>query len=308
MPTDPPTKPEESTPPLRRAVKPFLRWGSLLLAAVVGVAGAAALSSLHEWVERSPHFCESCHIVAPEIAVWTKSAHRTLRCQECHHHTLQDGLRILTKMVGGDGPAGEHGTVRLASCAQCHTSHDPRWPDIANSVGHRLHTEEAELDCTACHGRQMHFHQPARAICVKCHTKPPEAAGHSALHCLACHNFLSEEAVILPSRQDCLRCHMNLERPIRIPAKTPMAFSCDACHLPHGDTPLVSCRHCHKEGELDGLHENEGHGACSDCHEPHTWLPKRRSCARCHEGMASHNPGEACESCHDFGGSAEPPR
>jgi hypothetical protein len=285
---------------MRRVFSPFLRWGTLALAAIVGVAGASTLASLHDWVESSPRFCESCHLVAPEIAVWTESAHRSIRCQECHHHTLEDGLRILSNMVTGEGQTGEHGNVHLDSCAGCHTSHDLRWPDIANSVGHRLHTEQAKLECTACHGRQMHFHQPARSICMKCHAGPADGAGHSALHCLACHNFLSQEAVIKPTRQDCLGCHMSLDRPIRIPAKTPMAFSCGACHLPHGDTPLVACEHCHKADLLFGLHKNDGHGACADCHEPHTWRAKRRHCSGCHEGMASHNPGQPCGGCHNF--------
>lgn len=290
----------------RRATAPSPgRYQRITWAAMVAVAAAGALAVVgglarfRDYAETDPRFCNSCHEVAPEIAIWTESEHRAIRCQQCHHNTMEDGLRILRVYVSGSPPAATHAPVSVESCAACHKSHDRRWPSIAESTGHRIHVDEARLACTTCHGRQMHFDRPARQSCLDCHADRGEGSTHEDVHCLACHNFVSSAEVIRPTRRDCLGCHANRERPIRVSETAPMQLACHACHRPHSDE-LVPCSQCHRQRDLAGLHALAGHADCLTCHEAHEWTTTREQCARCHEGLASHHVGEACAGCHSF--------
>lgn len=274
----------------------------VVLAAVI-LALTGAFVSFKHYVEHSPRFCQTCHDVAPEIAVWMESEHRQVRCQQCHHSELEDGLRILEVYVAGGNTEPRHAPVDVHSCAKCHASHDPRWPAIANSAGHRIHTEKAHLPCTACHGKQMHFDRPARQTCETCHVGVTTGASHAANHCLACHNFLTTEDTIRPQRSDCLRCHRNQDRPVVIDPTAPMQFSCAACHRPHDTNKLIACTDCHHPDDLAGLHSlhaQRGHVKCPSCHQPHNWVSRRAECYACHPETRSHHPEKSCTGCHRF--------
>ena len=271
-----------------------------VLVALAAFAAVAGFVSFRRYVEESPRFCQTCHNVAPEIALWMESEHRQVRCQQCHHQTLEDGLRILQVFVGGGMPEQSHAPVEVTSCATCHASHDERWPSIANSSGHVVHVQKEKLPCTACHGAQMHFDRPARETCLGCHKDMTVGSAHEKRHCLACHNFLSTEAVVRPQRQDCLRCHRNQAKPVVVSPTAPMQFACSACHRPHSEKGVVDCNDCHKQRELGGLHDLAGHQKCSDCHEQHEWTSTKPQCFVCHEGMYSHHPEQACRKCHVF--------
>jgi hypothetical protein len=146
----------------------------------------------------------------------------------------------------------------------------------------------------------MHFSQPARETCAECHASKSAGAVHESAHCLACHNFLSTEEVILPTRADCLRCHETLGRPVRVSPTAPMQFSCATCHRPHRNTRAVPCSDCHERRDLRGLHNRKGHEDCDSCHKRHDWVATRESCLECHQMPKTHYPGRACGSCHSF--------
>lgn len=280
-------------------ISPAIRVALQLFLGLGAIAAVGGLVSFRRYVETSPRFCQTCHVIAAEVAIWTESEHRNVRCQQCHHERLEDGLRILLAYVSGETPVTEHGKVNVASCSGCHATHDERWPNIARSIGHRVHGR-ADLVCTACHGQQMHFYRPARATCLKCHADKSAGSAHEEAHCLACHNFLSTEEVILPSRRDCLRCHEALEQPIVVAPTAPMQFACYACHRPHVGDGVIACDECHKSAELAGLHRIAGHAKCAACHRQHDWVATRRDCDACHHNLASHHPEQRCWSCHSF--------
>ena len=270
---------------------------AVVLLAVFGAVGG--LVSFKSYVESSPRFCQTCHTVAPEIALWMESEHRNVRCQQCHHQTLSDGMRILQAYVAG-GSTQMHAPVDVKSCASCHATHDARWPSIADSIGHRVHAQKAGLPCTTRHGKEMHFEQPARSTCERCHKGKTLGSAHEAQHCLACHNFLSKEDVIRPQRADCLRCHRSLETPVTVAATAPMQFTCSACHRPHSGEGLVPCTDCHRQRDLPELHQKKGHQTCGDCHSAHDWTTTRQQCFACHKNLYSHHPDQACSRCHRF--------
>lgn len=276
--------------------------GATLVVAVVGaLALVGVLKTFRDYVQTNPRFCGSCHEVAPEIAIWTESAHRGIRCQRCHHNEPADGLRVLKVYLAGGSIGPEHAPIRVESCTGCHRSHDERWPSIVASVGHRIHVDRARVPCTTCHGRQMHFDRPARVSCLGCHADRGEGATHEKVHCLACHDFISGGEVIRPTRGDCLGCHANRDAPIRVSATAPMQLACYACHRPHAGGGLVPCAECHRRRELAGMHDRPGHQACETCHEAHEWVTTRQHCFRCHENLGDHYADQTCSSCHSFG-------
>ena len=103
-----------------------------LLALALGAV--VAFVSFKQYVEQSPRFCHTCHEIAPEVTVWMESERRDVRCQQCHHQTLQDGMHILQVYLAGRMPDRKHAEVDVKSCGRCHATHDERWPSIADSI------------------------------------------------------------------------------------------------------------------------------------------------------------------------------
>ena len=301
---------EERIEPQRQRVT--LGFAAQLIFALGAIAILGSYLGIRRYTNESPRFCESCHEVAPEVGIWLESEHRDINCQACHHSTIKEGLEILWVYLLGEMPDIRHAEVSVRSCASCHASHDRRWPEVANSSGHRAHTTVEGLNCTDCHGQQMHFGQPAREICLQCHEGKDTGAAHEPSHCLACHNYLSTDDKLLPRTRDCMRCHAKQDRPIRLPPTAPMHFVCSGCHEPHADGRIAPCADCHSSSELCGLHDHDDHQQCGDCHEPHEWTSRRRHCLDCHADLVDHRPERKCKDCHGFGNEAceerkEPP-
>jgi hypothetical protein len=219
---------------------------------------------------------------------------------------------MLGAFVAGKKPKGQHAEVEVGACAGCHFSHDPRWPQVGGSRGHRIHYEEKRIACVRCHAASMHGFEPVASKCQECHGEHAVGvAKMQALHCFACHEFLTNEPGLRPTRHDCLRCHTR--QGIRAPMKehgAPMEMSCAACHKPHardGKT-LADCAECHHPAQMakGGLHAKAGHRRCLDCHKPHTWTPEKDACKGCHARATEHARGKTCRECHSFEGAPFP--
>ncbi|HEY6105062.1 MAG TPA: hypothetical protein VIV59_03710, partial [Anaeromyxobacteraceae bacterium] len=136
------------------------------------------------------------------------------------------------------------------------------------------------------------------------------------LHCFACHDFLSSEPGLRPTRRDCLRCHRaEGVLPTRFADDAPMQFDCGECHKPHARPPEgehVACETCHAGMARAGLHAWRGHGDCAACHQAHAWRSERAQCLRCHPRggvfRCGHALGEGrdCAGCHGFRGAPRP--
>lgn len=283
----------------------------LLPAALIGLA--LAYNSLVDYVQNDPGFCTQCHETQTQYVLWTKGEHHNIVCQSCHHETRKEALDVLRKFVlegkSGDelikGEGGHDPKVPVDSCAHCHLSHDRNWPQVGGSIGHRVHVTKAGVSCLRCHARSIHKFRTARDACVECHEQQVRnAKGMERLHCLGCHNFLSREETMKPSRRVCLDCHRSsgILDP-DFPQNAPMArLACWGCHLPHAPSgpSQVPCASCHDQMERHGLHSVPDHQRCIDCHAPHTWKTERASCLQCHDDKTDHNPGKDCWSCHSM--------
>ncbi len=276
--------------------------GCLLLLAVVSGAWR-----LKRFVDTDPRLCAQCHRASPEFSLWAGGTHKSVACQRCHHSTPEQGLAMLRAFVAGRSPAGTktHAPVEIGSCASCHLSHDGNWPQVGNSRGHRIHFEENKVACVTCHAEGMHGFHPLTDSCKKCHGEHTvRAQGMAKLHCFVCHDFLSPDPGLLPTRRDCLRCHRSEGvHPARFSETAPMQFDCGICHKPHAATPgesLARCTSCHVVSDTAGQHARHLRQACTTCHAPHLWVAGRAECVRCHAAAERHAAGKGCTGCHLF--------
>ncbi len=284
------------------------------LAALAVIGLVAGFLRFKRFVDEDPRLCATCHRANPEFALWMTGSHKSVSCQRCHHSTPEQGVAMLRSFLAGKKPSGKHADVEVGSCEQCHFSHDPRWPQVGESDGHRIHHQERGIACVQCHAASMHGFEPVAKKCEQCH--PGHAVGvegMQALHCFACHDFLADEGGLHSTRRDCLRCHT--AQGVHAPMKAhgaPMGtgMSCNGCHRPHrppGQT-LAACRECHAPEQMakGGLHALPGHQRCLQCHKPHVWAPEDADCRRCHKLGAAHGTGRRCGECHDFTGAPLP--
>jgi hypothetical protein len=282
------------------------------LAALAAFALVLGTFRFKRYVDEDPRLCATCHRASPEFALWMGGSHRAVSCQKCHHASPEQGLAMLRSFLAGKSPAGKHAAVEVGACASCHFSHDPRWPQVGGSRGHRIHYEQNKIACIRCHAASMHGFEPVAAKCQECH--PGHAVGvekMEALHCFACHEFLTDEPGLRPTRRDCMRCHT--AQGIHAPMSGSEAkMECASCHKPHrpkGET-LAACRECHVPAAMaqGGLHARAGHATCLACHKPHVWTADASGCARCHAKAAAHAGGKGCLACHGFQGAPLPAR
>lgn len=283
------------------------------LGALLGLATVLGFLRFKRFVDEDPRLCATCHRTSPEFALWLGGTHKSVACQRCHHSSAREGVAMLGAFVAGKKPAGQHAEVEVGACASCHFSHDPRWPQVGGSRGHRIHYEEKKIACVRCHAASMHGFEPVSSKCQECHGKHAVGVGKmSELHCFACHDFLTTEPGLRPTRRDCLQCHTRngIHAPLAEDT-APMKMDCSQCHHAHappGKT-LAACKDCHLPGQMakGGLHARKGHATCVDCHPPHLWKAEPASCARCHPRAKDHAKGKACLDCHSFAGAPLPP-
>jgi len=281
--------------------------GCLLFLAVV-----SGVWKLKRFVDSDPRLCAQCHRASPEFSLWSGGTHKSVACQRCHHSTPEQGLAMLRAFIAGRSPAGTktHAPVEIGSCASCHLSHDGNWPQVGNSRGHRIHFTEKGIACVACHAEGMHGFHPLTESCRKCHGEHTvRAQGMAKLHCFVCHDFLSPDPGLLPTRRDCLRCHRaEGVHPARFSETAPMQFDCGTCHKPHAATPgeaIARCTGCHVVAEAVGQHARHVKQPCTACHAPHLWRSGRADCVRCHASAVKHADGKDCATCHRFGSTPE---
>ena len=286
---------------------------SLAAVAVLAMGAAYGAARLRRYVDEDPALCVQCHRASPEFAMWNKGSHRGVACQRCHHTTAEEGIAMLRAFLAGASPDGRkpHAKVEVGACAACHLSHDPQWPQIAGSRGHKLHALEKKIECVRCHAAGVHGFEPVMASCAGCHGEHAvRPGGMQQLHCFACHDFLSADPGLRPTRRDCLRCHRaEGVAAARFAEGAPMQFDCGRCHKPHARTKAgerVACGTCHAQVARAGLHGVPGHAECKACHAAHLWRTSDKDCSRCHAGVAAHAGGGACSGCHSFAGAGPP--
>jgi hypothetical protein len=284
---------------------------------VAGVAlGSVAGYQVYDFVEYDNRFCTGCHLMADAYVSFDESAHTELNCKDCHAQPKTESMRQLYLWVL-DRPeeVGPHSPVPNARCSSCHIDEDSdRWPQIAASLGHKVHFESddpelGELMCVTCHGVSVHQFTPAEATCGECHEAESKVvlgrmAGETELHCVACHDFLGdapatlpglpEGFALMPDRPQCQACHemAGLLEEAEFD-EDPHGAVCGACHNPHTqDIPgaaVETCIGCHEGADTITVFHTGTHAPafpnCTSCHTAHLWVVDGTDCLSCHESV-----------------------
>lgn len=284
--------------------------------ALLALGGAAVAATLgvraYDYVENDPRFCTSCHLMESAFTKWQTSVHGEVGCHACHVQSAAESLDQLWKYVTlRPDRVTKHAEVDYARCGACHLSRDPRWKQVADTAGHRVHFERLGLECVQCHSRGVHdFVRPTDA-CGTCHAEEVTSGGMASFHCTTCHDFLAtDHGLGDPRRADCLACHASMQvHEERFDPRAPMRFPCQQCHEPHRrPLPTVEdCIRCHHVRAF-GAHAVASHGDCLSCHRPHLWrVEARATCERCHTDRGDHYAELPCAGCHGFSHEAAPP-
>lgn len=256
-----------------------------MLVAVVGLgfAGSGIYSAYrgYNYVMNNPAFCRSCHTMEDAWTQWQTSEHRNVNCHACHEASIvASAKQVVTFVVRQPHRVGTHAVVPREVCARCHASGSPRWSQVAETAGHRVHAEQRQIQCVVCHAPSIHRFRPVTEICGTCHvaqTRGERVVKIRAMadqHCTECHAFLRVDSPLRPGRQTCLECHQLIpSQRGSWPADAPMQFPCSQCHKPHERSqPVITCRTCHERPQPQMHPETVlKTTACTACHVPHRW-------------------------------------
>lgn len=307
----------------RATLRGFVAWlgrlprFALVAAAVLALIGLAAAAyagyTAYDYTMNNPAFCRSCHIMEAAWTRWASSEHRAVDCHACHEQSITESARqVIVFAIRRPQRVGRHARVPAERCRTCHASGDPRWRQVAETAGHRVHAEQRHIECVVCHSQAVHRIRPVEDVCVRCHQA--QTAGARAIkiaqmadfHCVDCHQFLRLDSPLRPTRLTCLGCHQALPPRKTVGFPPPVAhitLTCSTCHKPHErPQPVVGCSSCHAAAR-PALHRRPAHSAttCTTCHRPHAWrVEGRQACLGCHQDRTTHNAPLACASCHPF--------
>jgi len=293
---------------------------------VIIIGGSVAAYKLWDYKENNPNFCMTCHLMKDAFDKWSISEHKGVNCHECHHLTLIEQNMLLVNLVlhNPKEVPKRHGEIIVPwkLCTKCHVDKNEKFPNavkIDKSPFHQKHFfKNPGMECTKCHGYDLHKFTPDHKFCLNCHKDKAEIHGMVGFACMNCHSDRTQD--FKPNRAACLSCHGNAEQRAVI-AKEPcqptlkqcppeadqiaiaskmtvfpedgaMKFECSKCHNPHGKIKLTGeadCLVCHPDIKKKGKHQAhlDMQLKCMDCHKPHGWrvtkaMGKSAKCTSCH--------------------------
>ncbi len=180
----------------------------LALAAVLLLFG----SFYAYWNRESPEkTCASCHEIAKSVELFAQSAHREMKCSECHgtamsnglHSLKEKGMMVVSHMRSDAGEDIRLNQVQLLAvmdnCTRCHSSEYADWKSGGHSAlyhdifldSRHNETEQINADCLRCHG--MFSDVPVSGVVEPLSRtgpwklKDPSLADKPVIPCMACH-------------------------------------------------------------------------------------------------------------------------
>lgn len=158
-------------------------------------------------ITEHPQFCGSCHYMDDYIESWEHSAHKDVRCVDCHYEPgakavvkgKVDGFLQLAKYMTHTYSSKPVAEVSDLSClrSECHAEMDRGISvEFGNNISfpHSKHLDHKvrahELRCTTCHskaGAEKHM-EVNTSTCFNCHFKGVEVTPSD---CRKCHSRLT---------------------------------------------------------------------------------------------------------------------
>ena len=276
--------------------------------------------------------CASCHEISPSVSEWQFSAHRKIRCTECHGTALSNGIHSIKEkadMVFSNlGDKKEHEEIVMTEkqvlelsvrCTNCHQSEYAKWSSGGHSANYArifLNEEHNRKEkpywyCLRCHGM---FYDGNIQDLMK---SPVTANGKWALNeegkgsdmtipCLTCHQIHSDnepltETKITNNQQPLLSVKLNrnpsINWYIRTDKRSQRADKLKTIEMfDHGKSVKVS--------------NDPANKLCMQCHSPNfvhqvgseddrtpTGVHEGISCIACHSPH-SNDASNSCKTCH----------
>jgi len=300
---------------------------SMLTVLLLGIFGGYA-----GWnAARPERTCASCHEIVPSLEVWQQSAHREVKCVDCHGTAMSNGFHSLKEKTGmflshfrEERPAEKVGLTEkgvlevMQACVDCHRAeyaawkgggHSATYADIFLNEKHNA-MERLYPDCFRCHG--MYYERTIKDLVEPISTtgpwslKEPEKADQPVIPCLVCHPIHMENTPMAEVRSLDDPSAIFYERAERNPL-TGLYLRADKMHL-RADMLLTPDMYHGEEAVL--VSDDPLQRICIQCHSPN-WahqagteddrtpvgVHEGLSCRACHRGH-SNDPRNACKTCH----------
>jgi hypothetical protein len=268
--------------------------------------------------------CARCHEIAPNYDAWRGSAHRSVRCEQCHESSQVTNLKRVAAHISRGVPE----QIRLkpadlqtmvARCGSCHQQEFADWKTGPHGATYakifldEKHNRRTLLmdDCLRCHG--AHFEGGIRDVVTPIDRTGPwkmrKAAQASlpAIPCLFCHEMHREgkplakpepgaqaagEEIYRPSLAVFDRRGMNhvplmkLQLPYMLEGTRPVKISPDQRQaLCYQCHAPVPTRQVNSGDDKTPVGVHEGI-SCLGCHQKHGQRT-RASCSSCHPRLSN---------------------
>ena len=300
---------------------------SLLSVLLLGLFGGYA-----GWNSARPErTCASCHEIVPSLEAWQQSAHRDVKCVDCHGTALGNGFHSLKEKSGmlflhfRDDPANERvqlneeGVLQvMEACIKCHRDeysswkaggHSATYADIFLNEKHNS-MERPYPDCLRCHG--MYYDGTIADLLEPVSTTGPwklkqvGKAKQAVIPCLTCHPIhMENEPMAHPGSMDDPQS-IFYEREERNPL-TGLYLRSDRMHLRadklrkpdiyDGDIPVLVSDDPLQRICIQCHSPNWSHQAGTEDDRTPVGVHEGISCRGCHRGH-SNDPRNACKTCH----------
>ena len=285
------------------------------------------------WNSANPEkTCASCHEISPSVSQWQHSAHREVKCTECHGTAFSNGVHSLKEKANmvfthlGKGKKQED--IRMTEqqvldisdkCANCHQSEYAKWKSSGHSATYadifmngKHNMEEAPYwACLKCHGMfydgtiKTLVQQPQQVDGVW-KLKDLSKVSEPTMPCLACHQFHTENSPLVRTAKFGTPQEISYERPLRNPS---------IAWYVRDDDRHIRADKLHKiemfsNGRAVKVSDDPAQKLCLQCHSPNfahsTGSEDDRTPTGVHEGlscMACHSPHSndarnSCKNCH----------
>ncbi len=303
--------------------------------AIFGSIGFVVLASagfgMVSWnyMQHDNRFCSSCHVMTPAFqAMKTSTVHDTLSCHDCHTQSVfASAWQLYVWLKDRPEKIEKHAEVPNTTCVRCHSGTSEKWQRVQNTAGHKLHLTSdssalARVECTTCHGQEVHRFMPADRTCGQSgchraedtHIRIGPMAAQTSLHCVTCHQFTAElpqlaaldsaRGTLRPGSRQCFSCHAMRERLAEFNiARDPHGGQCGMCHNPHTqDRPSLAIKQCttagcHADWREVAFHNGAIHRRvalqpeqCRTCHNQHAARVDASDCQGCHADVARRIP------------------
>ncbi len=167
-----------------------------LILLLIAITGSIVGYRYYYYMNDSPEFCLTCHVMQSSFLGWQQSRHWNIKCQVCHKMSIFEQNRLLVAYIAHGEIAGpekqEHGkTAPWEACQQCHSEDVKQGASLINPYGHEKHVLMEKIGCEKCHVSGRHNFPADGSACLGCHagSLAPARKRSKASSCLDCHSF-----------------------------------------------------------------------------------------------------------------------